>query len=220
MQPHFDEFINKGSYIENYFLRITDFQMPNVYENSMSHLDYSPVIETEKWFDVLNLYFQTIYNECTHRNTGCSSVSLHALTCIVMILKRLCKRMQSTQASASQMLCRDVIEYICSNYSKDISIQSIAEVLKISSSHLYHTLKREMGISPFQYITYVRIQKARQYLLLTDYAPKTISHYVGYRRYSAFYQHFVAQTQMSPEEYREENDLICQKDPNDHILLT
>lgn len=95
------------------------------------------------------------------------------------------------------------IEYLHSNYSRDISVVGVANILEVSDSHLSRIFKIETGKTLLEYLTEIRIEAAKT--LLDDYNYKIyeISELVGYKTSQYFSQVFVKLTGMNPLNYRE-----------------
>ena len=180
---HFDEFYNGNLDVENYYMRIADLQIRDLPKDYLLPPDMNPVIATGNWYDELLCYFKTIYLECTLRAPGCSTIVNRAVMCVLLLIQRLCNQMRYIPPSSAQLLCQSALAYIGENYQNPINVQSVARALGISYGHLNHIFKQEMHTSPSQYITFMRILKARQHLLFSDLDPHAIAHLVGYSRF-------------------------------------
>lgn len=107
---------------------------------------------------------------------------------------------------------RGAMDYIKDNYYNfDISVDSIAEVLGISGSHLSRTFKKETDYTILSYITEYRIEKAK--LLLSNHRNKVyeVSSLVGYRDNTYFSSIFKKTTGISPSEYQTFSREISEK---------
>ena len=58
----------------------------------------------------------------------------------------------------------NVIKYIESNYSEDISIERIAETANVSQSYISRIFKKETGYGIHEYLNQYRVLKATAYL--------------------------------------------------------
>lgn len=94
-------------------------------------------------------------------------------------------------------LIADVLDYIGTNYSNDLSLDCLAETFHISKYHLSHEFKRETGTSLYHYITLKRLAAARQ-MLMEGWAPGNVFLTCGFRDYTAFYKAFKAEYGTSP----------------------
>ena len=74
----------------------------------------------------------------------------------------------------------NALKYIQYNYSHSIDITSIADSIGISRSHLYRAFIKHLGISPNDYITRFRINRACSLLRNSDLTISNIANSVGY----------------------------------------
>lgn len=98
---------------------------------------------------------------------------------------------------------REAVEFIHMHYNDpDISIGTVAEHLNISEGYLSHTFKKEMGISPLNYLTRYRIRQAMQ--MLTDCRMRVYeaAERVGYQDIAYFSTTFKKLTGLSPSDYQ------------------
>lgn len=93
--------------------------------------------------------------------------------------------------------------YINSNFSLQITINDIADMVKVDPCHLSKTFKSIKGVSPMEYLTNLRIEKSKE-LLSNDsnIMLKDIAEIVGYSNQYYFSRIFKIITGLSPSEYR------------------
>ena len=105
--------------------------------------------------------------------------------------------------SKSRKVVRDIEGIIQKEFSQNITIQQIAEEVYMSSSHLQALFKKETGKTINDYITAVRIEKARK--LLKDPAIKIyeVANRVGYQDTNYFTKVFKKYVGINPLDYRE-----------------
>ena len=101
---------------------------------------------------------------------------------------------QSTELSK---LTVDVINYIGSNYSEDLSLDFLSSQFHISKYHLSHEFKRNTGTSIYHYITLKRLAAARQ-MLIEGTPPGEVYTACGFRDYTVFYKAFKTEYGTSP----------------------
>lgn len=100
-------------------------------------------------------------------------------------------------AHMEQALC-----YIKDNYSKKISIEDIAKMAHLSSSHLFAIFKKQMGVSPISFLNNYRMSIAAELLQGTTKSISQIASEVGIDDSIYFNKMFKKHYQMSPTEYR------------------
>jgi YesN/AraC family two-component response regulator len=81
---------------------------------------------------------------------------------------------------------RRAVNYIESNYSKDIALQDIAGEVNITKQHLCRIFKNHVGITPNEYIAKKRIQEAKALLLCSEMTIMEIANEVGYQNNNYF----------------------------------
>lgn len=98
-----------------------------------------------------------------------------------------------------------VMEYISVHYGEhDLTIRQIADDVRLSSGHLCSLFKKETGKTLNNYITEVRIKKARELLAETDLKVYEVSEKVGYQSSQYFSQIFYKTTGIYPTAYQKE----------------
>jgi two-component system response regulator YesN len=98
-----------------------------------------------------------------------------------------------------------VINYIDANYNKSITLDEVAKVSHLSASRLAHVFKEEMGITVIDYLTSVRIERAKQLLLATSQSCTEICFQVGYNNQSYFTRTFKTLVGIPPHRFRARN---------------
>ncbi len=94
------------------------------------------------------------------------------------------------------------IRYIKSQLTEDLTIQSIAEHIELSSSYLGHLFKKDLGISIVDYILMQRIQLAKQWIRSGKYRSYDLAEKAGFHSYSYFCRTFKKLVGMTPNEYK------------------
>jgi len=96
-----------------------------------------------------------------------------------------------------------ILQYIESNlFNPTLSVAKICKDLYISDSQLRRTIHRLAGVSPNEYITMLRINKAKVMLSTSDESIKDISYACGFASPYYFSRVFSKVTGISPSAYR------------------
>ncbi len=111
----------------------------------------------------------------------------------------------SSQDARKVSQIRPAINYIDANYNKPITLADVARASHLSVSRLAHIFKEQMGITIIDYLTSVRIERAKQLLLATDQNCTEICFEVGYNNQSYFTRSFKGFVGMTPREFRTKN---------------
>lgn len=99
---------------------------------------------------------------------------------------------------------RKGIQYIHENYAQEIHIEDVAEHVGVSGEYLRHLFKADMKESFTEYLTRLRVEKAKKLLLEKRYRLYEIANMVGYNSGNYFSNTFKRVTGMKPQEYGEE----------------
>jgi Response regulator receiver domain./Bacterial regulatory helix-turn-helix proteins, AraC family. len=102
-------------------------------------------------------------------------------------------------------LIAKAIEFINENYDKDIKLYDVAKMLNISYYYFSKTFKEETKCNFVDYITQVRINKAKEFLLDDSISVKEVCFKVGYNDPNYFSRIFRKETGMTPTEYKSKN---------------
>jgi AraC-like DNA-binding protein len=84
----------------------------------------------------------------------------------------------------------------------DWTLERLARAYHASSEHLRRLCQRELGRSPMQHLTYMRMQRARHLLETTDDKVEVVGGEVGYRDGLVFSRAFRRWVGCAPSEYR------------------
>lgn len=95
-----------------------------------------------------------------------------------------------------------VTSYIRENYYQDISVSDVAEWLSITPNYLSTIFKNETKTTFVQYLTEVRMTKARELLVEKDMTVSMVAELVGYRNAGYFTKVFKENTGIYPTEFK------------------
>ncbi len=101
--------------------------------------------------------------------------------------------------SSSEQLCETIVRYIQNHYCSKLSLNDLALHFGYTPSYINRIFKKKLGISPVQYITNMKMEKARA--LLASKTPmdiRDIASAVGYDDARYFSRVFKNETGMTP----------------------
>lgn len=93
--------------------------------------------------------------------------------------------------------------YIDSHYNKDISLDDVSREVEISPYYFSKIFKEETGRNFVEYVTEIRMNRAKELLLHTDMSMKEICSEIGYADPNYFSRTFKKNTGVTPTEYKE-----------------
>lgn len=95
-------------------------------------------------------------------------------------------------------------KYIDDHFQENLTLEDLAAVSFMNKSYFSHQFKKLFGISPFQYLSIVRLEQAKLLLTSTDNSITQISSDVGYDNPAYFAEQFKKFIKISPSGYRKQ----------------
>lgn len=92
-------------------------------------------------------------------------------------------------------------DYMSSHYREPLTLESLAHMAGLSVSHYSRLFKKFIGYSPIDYLTHVRMDRAKEMLALSDFRLKAVAGSVGYTDEFYFSRMFKKIEGVSPREY-------------------
>jgi len=92
--------------------------------------------------------------------------------------------------------------YIEKNLTDNIDLENIASKAYLSKYHFCRLFKKRVGISPMKFVSFMRIEKAKELLRKDDITISTVAISVGFNDLSSFIAHFKKVTGMTPYIYK------------------
>lgn len=112
------------------------------------------------------------------------------------------KALENSTVYASEDLIGKIQTYVNRNYFNELNLEFISSLFYINRSYLSHLYKEKTGENFIDYVTKIRIEKAKELLKDTDKKMYQISKAVGYDNIKYFFRVFKKMTKLTPEEYR------------------
>lgn len=92
--------------------------------------------------------------------------------------------------------------YIQQNYMNPVTLEEVSELVGFNSSYFSTLFKKETGINFVQYLSEIRMEKAKELLKETNLSVAAICEKVGYSDLKHFTKSFKKATGIKPNEYR------------------
>lgn len=112
--------------------------------------------------------------------------------------------MNQTESQSSSEVSNQIARvkaYIDAHYAENISLKKMSEYVFLSQSYLSFSFKKTTGVNFNDYITGVRMEKAKELLAATDYKVYEVCELVGYRDKKYFSDLFKKYTGLLPKEW-------------------
>ncbi|WP_246050107.1 response regulator [Aquibacillus sediminis] len=115
-------------------------------------------------------------------------------------IKVICLQIQ--QYYQSQNKIERAKTYIEHHYDQPLSLDQISQYIDLSTNYFSNLFKEATGEAFIDYLTRLRLNKAKQYLKENHYSLKQISAMVGYKDPNYFSRVFKKHVNMSPKQYQ------------------
>ncbi len=176
--------------------------------------NYSPVC----YFDLVLIYANLFKEKCiehdyynkamaeklTELNMRIDSVkSIEELLKITLqYLKESVELMVEERRERSTRPVRVIREYLDKHYMEEINLNQLSELVEMNASYVSSIFKKETGMSYSEYLTDLRIEKAKGLLVDTSDSIEVIAEKVGYHQARYFSRQFSKMVGLKPFEYR------------------
>ena len=114
-----------------------------------------------------------------------------------------CQNILSKRTEKSNSIIGMAKDYIRGNYNRDISLDDLSRAENNSPYYFSKIFKENTGENFIEYLTNIRIDKAKELLGTTEYSMKEICSMVGYSDPNYFSRSFKKNVGVTPTEYKE-----------------
>ncbi|MCM3005987.1 response regulator [Priestia koreensis] len=106
------------------------------------------------------------------------------------------------ESDKQQTIIEKAQSFVNQHYAEDVSMEQVAEWVNLSSYYFSKVFKSESGQTFTDYLTEVRMEKAKQFIANMELSLKEICFLVGYKDPNYFSRAFKRYTGMTPTDYR------------------
>ncbi len=114
-----------------------------------------------------------------------------------------CSDVVNKREERSNDIIKTAMEYIKDNYSKEISLDDVSRQVNISPYYFSKIFKEESGLNFIEYLTNIRIDKAKELLSGTEMSIKEVCATCGYTDPNYFSRSFKKNVGVTPTEFKE-----------------
>jgi two-component system response regulator YesN len=143
------------------------------------------------------------------KNLGGSLAEIDSADRMLEAVSREASQMEGMTSAAptnNETVVNTIKKYIQDHYTNDISLDKVAELVHLHPNYVSSLYKRNTGMTFIQYVHHVRIDKAKEMILLDpDLAVDKAGVLTGYENPSHFFKVFKKLTGMTPGQFREKN---------------
>lgn len=156
---------------------------------------------------IISTFDRMIYRYATAESNGGIALSAELLLLLAEIKR--CA-VDKSGVSFDDRLC-SVISYMHKHYSEDVELDFYARMAYISTGRFIHLFKEIMGVSPYSYILKIRMERAAEFLALSDSSVAEVAAKVGFKDPLYFSKAFKKSFGMSPVKFRREKGIMAPK---------
>lgn len=167
------------------------------YELIVSHLgnvfllsDPNPILHP------LTLLYRTFQNGKAIREALFSRQLTDMLTGILL------SSPAATHAPSYTNILEETLSYIHENFTKELTVQALADRAQLSPYHFIRVFKKETGFTPHEYLRNIRLNNAKYLLNNTSLSVKDICFCSGFSNESVFCTSFKKHCGVTPSQYR------------------
>lgn len=138
--------------------------------------------------------------EAAFLHVQCLEEARHEL---VGLLERMAEDVQAVKRSRKDAFIQQCLAYIDAHYAEDLSLESVAAVFHFNPSYFSSYFKSKLNVNFSQYITQVRLSRAKELLGQSSEKIYEVAGRLGYRDVKYFNRVFKKEFGITPEEYRD-----------------
>ncbi|HLU22508.1 helix-turn-helix domain-containing protein [Lederbergia graminis] len=171
------------------------------------------IIQVSPDSDLIKLWF-TIFEEVSSKKISDSFQASTFGYAFIMELYRYAQNIASSPEKWPEAVTKAII-FMQNNFSKQIGLDDIVDASGLSKYHFTRLFHKVTTLTPIQYLTKIRIDKAIELLRLTNKSIEDVAMEVGYSNGNYFSKVFLKRIGMSPGMFRESKNKI----PVDYLVI-
>lgn len=126
---------------------------------------------------------------------------------LALILAEIYYRESSLDLDKQNQYLRKAIHYMYRNLDKDLTLEDIAEHMKLSKSYLNNIFNKYANRAPIDFYIYLKMQQACKYFRMTDMKVYEVGKKLGYEDQYYFSRIFKKMIGISPMAYKKNDQL-------------
>ena len=182
--------------------------------NGLSFSNLTPVSEGGHPFSFFNLrdeqkdilrYLNAMVQEATSQSMSYELVCHNLLE--ILLIKILRHQHFDLEVGKQSKATKDISfikHYLETYYHESIQLEDLASMTHLSRFYISHSFKKEIGMSPMEYLIDIRIRESKILLRTTNYSISQVADIVGFTTPTYFSKQFRKSTGISPTDYREQ----------------
>lgn len=190
-----------------------DFSKENVLQNNYLNniLDSIPSIINNPYEEKYHKIFESVFKEYITMDEGSGLLLKSYLLQIIYHLYMDIKNpfvSNNIPANSHYITIKKVIEFIKIHLTSNLNLDTLAAHVDLSPSHFHKIFKSVMNITPNEYITKLRLDKAKEMLVKSDMPVCDVALHSGFENIPYFSYLFKKSIKMTPGEFRKIHNYI------------
>lgn len=181
---------------EEAFTKQIDFTFSDKFSGKLFSLCDTPFIILNKAEHDLSEIFDKLSNISDRSDPSSKFIKLSLM---YDLLSRIIRSNQNEHTDLRRIA--PALEYMENNYHAEIYASELAELCKVSESHLRNLFKSVLGTTPIAYLNNLRINRAKNMLVYSGLTVTEIAYSLGYDDVYAFSHAFKKVIGVSPKKY-------------------
>jgi AraC-like DNA-binding protein len=180
----------------------------NNFERPMSAMKISSYILSKEKYPKVHTLAITIVDELKHQNPYYRESAQGLLLSLYIELMRIYSKKENSEERKADhnleqtFVISPVLDFIYKNYMSSITIEFLADLCHLSTTHFRRMFHEIMGSAPLEFVNSTRIDEACKLLRSTEDSILSISEQVGFHSISSFNRCFSKLIGESPREWR------------------
>ncbi|MGC6585641.1 AraC family transcriptional regulator [Paenibacillus sp. Dod16] len=163
---------------------------------------YLVLVDQEEVYPVLRSLVLELDQRGTEGRMMTHMLFIQLLVCIA----RLYDERERSEMQQSEFYIKRSVDFLHQNYDRNIQVKDVAAEVNLHPGYLHRVFRRGTGRTITEYLTMIRMEKAKMLLEQTDIPIHEISDYVGVGSRQYFHMLFKKYADTTPVEYRLRKD--------------
>lgn len=190
---------------------LSSVQLSRLIETTFSGIKEKKLYNADAYYETAGMFVRFVYDQMSvsSREERQLTDEIHlcySVTDLSALLRtRLCEKLDELRVqkqSQAEKPIRAAKEYVETHYAGKITLEDVAGIMKLNPTYFSTLFKKETGSNFLEYVTGVRIEKAKQLLVSTNDTMAGIAAKVGYADTRYFSQCFEKTAGLKPSVYR------------------
>lgn len=151
--------------------------------------------------------FEKNFEKCVHAWSGKKlGYRMQATSLLYQILHdMLLAKVRAAINPAAYQQTLPAQEYMSAHFTEPITLDQLAKLCSVSITHFRRLFRQTYNVSPIDYLLNLRLEKAKDLLVIHDLKLEVIAELSGFQSASYFVRYFKQHTGITPAQYRRLN---------------